>query len=51
MSIKITTEGIDELRDELLKLGSKADGIIDNALMVAVKPIHDEMQKNINKSK
>ena len=51
MSVKITTEGIDELRDELLKLGSKADGIIDNALMVAVKPIHDEMQRNINKSK
>lgn len=51
MSVKITTEGIDELRNELLKLGSKADGIIDNALMEAAKPIRDEMQNNINKSK
>ena len=50
MSIKITTEGIDELRDELLKLGTKAEGIIDNALMEAVQPIHEEMQRNINKS-
>ncbi len=51
MAIKVTSEGISELKEELIKLGTKAEDVIDKALLVAVKPIHEEMKNKVRVSK
>ena len=45
MGVKVTTEGVNEIIQSLAKLGNKAEQIVDNALIEAIKPIHSEMQK------